>query len=110
MKNDTLEKFVIADIKGKQYLAYPDGRLVIDRIATKIGQKVTFKNIVLSHSTHKTKIGQPLINGAYIEAKVVDHPRGPKGIAFRYRNKKRVRVSRGFRADLSELLVTKIKY
>ncbi len=102
------EKFVIAQIKGKQYLAQEGSHLIIDRIPKEAGQTVIFKDVLLSRDKKEIKVGTPLVAGASIEAEIVANRRGPKGVAFRYRSKKRIRVSRGFRADLTELYVKKI--
>ncbi len=103
-----METFAIVSVKGKQYLAEKGEHLFIDRYAAKEGAAVTFKDVLLSASGSKIEIGTPFVKNATVEVKVIAHVRGPKGHSFRYRPKKRVRRLRGYRADLTELEVTKI--
>jgi large subunit ribosomal protein L21 len=49
------------------------------------------------------KIGSPAIDGLDVEVKVLAHRRGPRIETIRYKSKKRVRVHRGGRADLTAL-------
>jgi len=46
--------------------------------------------------------------GQEVKARVLGHPRGPKVDVIRYRPKKRVRVHRGARADLTALEIIAI--
>ena len=101
--------FAIVKINGKQYLARAGERLFVDRMTAKEGSVIKLPDVLLTADGKEIKIGTPTLKGVTIEARVVSHPRGPKGIAFRYARKKRVRKARGFRADLTELDVQSVK-
>ena len=101
--------FVIVKVNGKQYLAEEGGRIYVDRMPNEAGKSVNLKEILLTVDGKKTKVGTPNVVGAVVEVAVVAHPRGAKGLAFRYQPKKRERRVRGFRADLTELKVIKVK-
>lgn len=101
--------FAIVKINGKQYLAEDGGTIYVDRMDAEAGKSVSIKDILLTTDGKATKVGTPHVAGAVVEVTVVAHPRGAKGLAFRYRPKKRERRIRGFRADLTELKVTKVK-
>lgn len=103
-----MDTFAIVSVKGKQYLAEKGEHMFVDRMTAKEGSAVTLKDVLLSSSGSKVVIGTPTVKNASVEAKVVAHVRGPKGHAFRFRPKKRVRRLRGYRADLTELEVVKI--
>lgn len=100
------ESFAIVRINGKQYRAHKGARLLVDRMDDKEGASVTLKDVLLTHDGSKTAVGAPVVSGCTIKARVIGHPRGPKGTSFRYARKKRVRRSKGFRAALTELEVT----
>ena len=104
-----MSTFAIVKINGKQFLAQAGKRLVVDRLAKKEGASLSFSDVLLVSDGKHIQVGTPNVKGASVEAKVLSHPRGTKGLAFRYRPKKRERRSRGFRADLTELSVTAIK-
>jgi large subunit ribosomal protein L21 len=50
-------------------------------------------------------IGQPVVEGASVSAKITGQYRGNKIQVFRYRPKKRIRVRRGHRQWLTRLQV-----
>jgi len=104
-----MESFAIVRISGKQYLAHKGARLIVDRLDDKEGATIALKDVLLTHNGTKTTVGAPIVSGATVAARVVGHPRGPKGQSFRYARKKRVRRIKGFRAALTELEVTDFK-
>jgi large subunit ribosomal protein L21 len=64
---------------------------------------VKFGRVLLLHDGDTITVGAPLVDGLEIEAKVLAHRRGPRIETLRYKSKKRVRVHRGGRADLTAL-------
>jgi len=88
---------------GKQYRVAPGDRVLVDRLAAEPGSSVKFGRILLLHEGDTIEVGTPGIDGLEIEAKVLAHPRGPRIETLRYKSKKRVRVHRGGRADLTAL-------
>jgi len=88
---------------GKQYRVAPGDRVLVDRLAAEAGSSVKLGRVLLLHDGDEIKIGAPGVDGLEIEAKVLGHPRGPRIETLRYKSKKRVRVHRGGRADLTAL-------
>ncbi len=77
--------------------------MLVDRLAAEPGSSVKFGRILLLHEGDTIEVGTPGVDGLEIEAKVLAHPRGPRIETLRYKSKKRVRVHRGGRADLTAL-------
>ena len=50
-------------------------------------------------------MGRPFVDGAVVNADVVDQARGDKIIVFKYKPKARRRVKKGFRASLTTLRI-----
>ena len=88
---------------GKQYRVAPGDRVLVDRLASEPGSSVKFGRVLLLHEGDTIEVGAPRVDGFEIEAKVLAHSRGPKIEVLRYKSKKRVRVHRGARADLTAL-------
>lgn len=88
---------------GKQYRVAPGDRILVDRLAAEPGAEVTFDRVLLMDDGDEVQVGKPTVEGAKVAARVVGHSRGPKIEVLRYKSKKRVRVHRGARADLTAL-------
>lgn len=101
-------QFAIVRVNGKQYLATKGGRLVVDRMAGKEGATVSLSEVLMTSDGKTAQVGTPTLKGETVSAKIVAHPRGPKGQAFRYARKKRVRRLKGYRAAQTELEVTSL--
>jgi large subunit ribosomal protein L21 len=79
----------------------------VDRMEAEVGSEITFDRVLLL-SADDVKVGQPIVEGASVKAKVVSHDRGPKVIAFKFRRRQRSHSRRGFRASLTTLEILEI--
>jgi large subunit ribosomal protein L21 len=95
----------IVKISGKQYRVAEGARLTVDRLASKVGDEVSFGDVLLLADGAKATIGKPLVEGAAVTARVVAATRGPKIIVYKYKAKKRYRRTQGARAEQSLLEV-----
>lgn len=88
---------------GKQYRVAPGDRILVDRLKADAGAELTLDRVLLIADGTTTKVGLHELQGETVQARVIGHPRGPKIDVLRYKSKKRVRVHRGARADLTAL-------
>lgn len=88
---------------GKQYRVAPGDRILVDRLTAEPGSSLRLDRVLLFNDGKEIKVGNPAIDGLDVEAKVLAHRRGPRIDVLRYKSKKRVRVHRGARADLTAL-------
>jgi len=88
---------------GKQYRVAPGDRILVDRLKAEAGAELTLDRVLLIADGTTTKVGLHELQGETVQARVIGHPRGPKVDVLRYKPKKRVRVHRGARADLTAL-------
>ena len=109
MPNQWLTAVVVSG--GKQYRVAPGDKILVDRLAAEPGSEVSLDRVLLLDDGDEVKVGAPLIDGFAIPARVIGHSRGPKIEVLRYKSKKKVRVHRGARADLTaiEILDTRAK-
>jgi large subunit ribosomal protein L21 len=73
-----------------------------------VGDTVTLDDVLLVADGEAVTIGQPVVAGASVSAKITGQYRGNKILVFRYRPKKRIRVRRGHRQWLTRLQVEAI--
>jgi len=88
---------------GKQYRVALGDRILVDRLAAEPGSSVKLGRVLLFSDGDEVRVGNPVVDGVDVDAKVLAHPRGPRIESLRYKSKKRVRVHRGGRADLTAL-------
>jgi len=93
---------------GKQYRVAPGDRILVDRLKADAGAELTLDRVLLIADGTTTKVGLHELQGQTVQARVIGHPRGPKVDVLRYKSKKRVRVHRGARADLTALEIVGI--
>jgi len=88
---------------GKQYRVAPGDQILVDRLAGEPGSSIKLDRVLLMRDGSDIKVGNPGIDGIDIEVKILAHRRGPRIETLRYKSKKRVRVHRGGRADLTAI-------
>jgi len=102
-------KFAIVEQGGKQYRVAEGGTIEVDRLQNEVGDTLVMEDVLLSVNDGQVTIGTPLIEGAKVQAKVVDHLKGRKILVFKYRPKQRYRVKSGHRQQYTRLLIESIE-
>ena len=100
--------YAIVEASGQQFWLQPDRYLDLDRIAAEVDSTVTLENVLLVRDSSGTTLGQPYVNGAKVELKVLAHRRGPKILIYKMRPKKKTRRKNGHRQELTRVLVQSI--
>ncbi|WP_375690673.1 50S ribosomal protein L21 [Pseudooceanicola sp. LIPI14-2-Ac024] len=100
--------FAVLKTGGKQYKVQSGDVLRVEKLAADAGEKVQF-NEVLMLGGDKTVLGAPLVDGAAVQAEVIDQIKGEKTINFvRRRRKHSSKRTKGHRQQLTLLRVTDI--
>ena len=93
---------------GKQYIAQPGQILKIEKIKGKKGDNLSFNQILAISDGKENTIGTPLVEGALIEAKILDQIRDKKIIVFKKKKRKNYRLTQGHRQYLTVLKIETI--
>ena len=101
-KPDALLSAVIVS-GGKQYRVAPGDQILVDRLEAEPGSSLKLDRVLLFRNGDDIKVTVDELKGLEVEVKVLAHRRGPRIESLRYKSKKRVRVHRGGRADLTAL-------
>ena len=64
--------FAIFETGGKQYKASASKIIEIEKLNAEKGKIIQFKNILLLSDDKSTEVGNPTIQGAVVEAKLLD--------------------------------------
>jgi len=102
--------FAVIRTGGKQYLVSPGDKIKIEKLDVPEGEEVTFKEILLLEKGKALKIGDPLVKGAKVTAKLLKQDRAKKIIILKYKAKKRYQVKKGHRQPFSEIEILKILF
>ena len=100
--------FAIIETGGKQYKVSASKILEIEKLNAKVGETVKFKNVLLLNDDKTTEIGNPSINGATVEAKLLDNVKDRTVLIFHKRRRKHSRKKNGHRQRHSKIQITKI--
>jgi large subunit ribosomal protein L21 len=100
--------YAIVEASGQQFWLQPNRYLDIDRLAAEVDSTVTLDTVLLVKDAKGTTVGQPYVQGASVELKVLAHRRGPKVLVYKMRPKKKTRRKNGHRQDLTRVLVQSI--
>ena len=100
--------FAIIETGGKQYKVSASKILEIEKLDAKVGQTVKFQNVLLLNDDKTTEVGNPSIDGAMVEAKLLDNVKDRTVLIFHKRRRKHSRKKNGHRQRHSKIQITKI--
>jgi large subunit ribosomal protein L21 len=95
-------KFSIIETGGKQYKVSEGQKLKVEKLEIEAGDSFIFDKILLVADGENVKIGTPYVEGAKVEAKVLNQGRDKKKIVFKYHSKTRYRKKKGHRQSFTE--------
>ncbi|RPE71411.1 LSU ribosomal protein L21P [Pacificibacter maritimus] len=97
--------FAVLKTGGKQYKVQSGDVLRVEKLAVSAGEKIQFNEILMVGST----VGAPLVDGAAVQAEVIDQIKGEKLINFvKRRRKHSSKRTKGHRQQLTLLRITDI--
>ena len=100
--------YAIVEIAGQQYKIEKDQQIYVHRLDAKEGSKLSFDQVLLTENAGKVNVGAPVIKGAKVTTKVLEHLKDDKVIVFKKKRRKGYRVKNGHRQYLTKLEVLKI--
>ena len=100
--------FAIIETGGKQYKVSASKILEIEKIDAAVGKVLKFKKVLLLNDNKNTEIGNPNVDGAIVEAKLLDNVKDRTILVFHKRRRKNSRKKNGHRQLHSKIQITKI--
>lgn len=100
--------YAIIKTGGKQYMVNEGDIITIEKLGAARGEKVLFEEVLAVSGEGGLQIGKPVVNGAKVEATVVEEGRGKKIIVFKYKPKKDYRKKQGHRQPFTKVRIDKI--
>ena len=100
--------YAIVEIAGQQFKVSKDLKVYVHRLANKEGDAVSFAKVLLLDDNGTITLGAPAVEGASVEAKVLQHLKGDKVIVFKKKRRKGYEVKNGHRQSLTQIKITGI--
>ena len=100
--------YAIVEIAGQQFKVSKDLKVYVHRLTNEEGSKVSFDKVLLLDNNGDITLGAPAIEGASIEAKVLQHLKGDKVIVFKKKRRKGYKKRNGHRQYLTQILIESI--
>jgi len=100
--------FAVIQTGGKQYKVSASEILKVERLKDSEGKTVEFKKVLFLNDDKSTEIGNPTIQGAKVEAKILKNTKNRTILVFKKRRRKNSRKKYGHRQPISLIRITKI--
>lgn len=95
--------------QGRQFTVQEGDVLFVNRYPeTESGDSVTIDNVLAVGEGESMKFGTPLVDGASVQAKILENKRGKKVLVFKKKRRKGYRNKRGHRQELSVIKIESI--
>jgi ribosomal protein L21 len=104
----TSEKYAIVDVGGNQHLVEEGRWYTCDRMKVSPGNVVAFGRVLALRTDGQFHLGAPYVEGATVEAEIVEHLKGPKVMIYKMIPKKHYRKKVGHRQPMTKFMITKI--
>lgn len=101
-------KYAVIAVSGTQYLVKEDQVITVDNQNLDKDKSGKLDSVLLTVNDDAVKVGTPTVDGASVEYQVVNNYQGEKVDVFKFKSKSRYRRSMGFRAQLTDIKITKI--
>jgi len=100
--------YAIVDIAGKQFKVTQDQYVYAPKMQGEAGASVEFDKVLLVDNDGKVEVGTPMLKGAKVSGKILEHVRDDKVIVFKKKRRKGYKVRNGHRQDFTKVLIEKI--
>jgi large subunit ribosomal protein L21 len=101
--------FAIVEIAGQQFKVQKDQQIFVNRLDAAVDAKVDFDKVLLIDNGGKIDVGAPIISGAKVSAKVLEHLKGDRVLVFKKKRRKGYQKLNGHRSYLTKIQIESIK-
>lgn len=101
-------KYAVVKISGLQYKIKEGDKVEIGRLKKKEGEQAELEEVLLIVDGDKIKIGEPVLKGAMVKARIEKHFLGEKLDIYKFKAKTGYRRKIGFRPQKSIISIAQI--
>ncbi|MDR0295000.1 MAG: 50S ribosomal protein L21 [Prevotellaceae bacterium] len=100
--------YAIVDIAGQQFKVETGKVIYVHRLQGEEGAKVNFEKVFLKDDDGAIVLGNPVIDGAAVNATILKHVKGDKVIVFHKRRRKGYQKKNGHRQCFTQIQIDNI--
>ncbi|WP_165067925.1 50S ribosomal protein L21 [Paludisphaera rhizosphaerae] len=100
--------YAVFEDGSHQYRVQEGDFVRVDRRQGQVGDELIFGKVLLIAGDGEPTVGEPVIDGAKVTAKIVDHFRTKKIIIQKFRRRKNMRRRRGHRQHYTTVQITSV--
>ena len=100
--------FAVINTGGKQYKVSANDKLRLEKLSTNEGEVVEFDQVLLTNKDNEIDIGEPIVEGAKVQGKILNQTKNRTVIVFKKRRRQNSRRKKGHRQQISIVQIMKI--
>ena len=100
--------YAVIKTGGKQYTITPGIEVEVEKIDGDVGAEIKLDEVLLYADGDTVRVGQPVISGATVSAKIVAQKRAPKVTIFKKIRRHGYHLKKGHRQSLTRLLINSV--
>ncbi|HFQ90901.1 MAG TPA: 50S ribosomal protein L21 [Desulfobulbus sp.] len=100
--------YAIIRTGGKQYQVAAGDTLRVEKLQGNVGDTVEIEDVLLVADGESVRIGQPVVDGARVIAKIAEQGKAKKVIVFKKKRRKGFQVKKGHRQLYTALTIEEI--
>ena len=100
--------YAIVDIAGKQFKVAKDQYIYAPKMNGEAGASVSFDKVLLIDDGATVQIGAPVVSGATVSGKILEHVKGDKVLVFKKKRRKGYAKKNGHRQQYTKVQIESI--
>jgi large subunit ribosomal protein L21 len=100
--------YAVIETGGKQYRVEQGDVLFVEKLEVAEGDTISLDKVLLVSNEGNVSAGKPYVDGAKVEATVLEQGKAKKIVVFKYKAKKNYRKKQGHRQPFTKLKIENI--
>ncbi len=100
--------YAIVEIGGQQFKIQKDQKLFVNLLDNEAGNELEFDQVLLLADGENIQVGTPVVEGAKVKAKVLEHVKADKVLVFKKKRRKGYQKMNGHRQPLTQIQIEEI--
>ena len=95
---------------GKQHKVSEGEEILLEKLSLDEGEAIEFSEVLAVNKDGNLNIGKPLLEGAVVKGKVINHLKTKKITVIKMKRRKDYRKKQGHRQNLTKVKIESISY